>query len=90
MNTSYNIYKVISKKFIEFKNVKKYTSSYQTAFNKVASLFVKISLYIQSNIKSYFQIIILMNINSKYSILVLVIQKEWKSINIANLFKAIL
>lgn len=47
MSTFRLIYKAITKKLSDFKDVHKFTSSYQAAFDKVISLLTKTSLYTQ-------------------------------------------
>lgn len=46
MNTSCFIYKTTTKRLSDIKNVYKYTSHYQTFFNKVSSLLSNTSYYI--------------------------------------------
>lgn len=67
-----------------------YTSSYQAAFDKVASLLADSSPYTRSSIEAYFQATMLMNIGSDYSALVSSIQKEWKTGETTNLSETIL
>lgn len=76
MNTLKIIYKGTSQKLLKFKSVVDYTSSYQTVFDKVASLLADFSSYTQSSIEAYFQTTMLMNIRSKYLALVSLIQKK--------------
>lgn len=90
MSISPIIYEAILRKLSEFKNVEKYTSSYQATFDKVANLLVETSLYTRSSTESYFQVTILMNIGSEYFTLVSAIQKEWKDAATTNLTKTIL
>lgn len=90
MSTSRIISEAISKKLSEFKDVQKYTSSYQAAFDKVAGLLVETSPYTRSSTESYFQAIMLMNIGSEYSTLVSAIQKEWKDAETTNLSEIVL
>lgn len=52
MSTSRIISEAISKKLSEFKDVQKYTSSYQAAFDKVAGLLVETSPYTRSSTES--------------------------------------
>ena len=70
ISTSRIIYEATIKKLSDFKNVHKYTSHYQTAFDKVVSLLTETSSYTQQNIEMYFQATMLMNIGADYSALV--------------------
>lgn len=70
------IYKITTKKLANFKNVHEYTSSYQTAFDKVVSLLTNSSYYTCKSIEMYFQVTMLMNIGTKYSAFVSAIPKD--------------
>lgn len=76
MSTSSIIEETTSRKLTELKHVVEYTSSYQAAFDKVASLLADTSPYTRSSTGACFQATMLMNIGSEYSILVSTIQKE--------------
>lgn len=76
MSTSQIIYKTTTKKFFDFKNIYKYTSYYQAFFDKISSFLIEISFYMQQSTKMYFQAIMLMNIETNYLALVLVIEKD--------------
>ena len=76
MSISRIIYKATSQKLSEFKNVTKYTSNYQAAFDKVGSLLADSSPYTRNSTEVYVQATMLMNIGSEYSALVSLIQKE--------------
>lgn len=89
INTSCFIYKVTTKKLLDFKDVHKYTSSYQVVFDKVISLLTKKSYYIWNSIKTYFQITMLMNISPEYSALVSTIQINLKE-ETTNLVEVVL
>ncbi|MCJ1348960.1 hypothetical protein MMC31_007193, partial [Peltigera leucophlebia] len=67
-----------------------YTSSYQAAFDKVASLLADSSLYTRNSTEAYFQATMLMNIGSEYSALVSAILKGWKTAETTNLPETIL
>lgn len=54
INTSQIIYEATIKKLSDFKNVHKYTSHYQAAFDKIVSLLTKTSSYIQQSTEMYF------------------------------------
>lgn len=84
------MYEVTSRKLSEFKSVTEYTSSYQAAFDKVASLLADSSLYTRNSTEAYFQATMLMNIGSEYPALVSAIQKEWKTAETTNLLETIL
>lgn len=84
MSISYLIYNATTKKLSDFKDVYEYTSSYKAAFNKVVGLLIDTSHYTRQSIEMYFQATMLMNIGTKYSALVLAIQKNWKD-EITNL-----
>lgn len=64
MSTYCIIYKTKIKKLSNFKNLNKYTSHYQAAFNKVVGLLTEISSYIWQNMEIYFQATMLMNIKT--------------------------
>lgn len=70
ISTSRIIYEATTKKLSDFKNVHKYTSHYQAAFDKVVSFLIKTSSYTQQSTEIYFQAIMLMNIRVDYSALV--------------------
>lgn len=90
MSTSRIMYEATSRKLSEFKSVAEYTSSYQAAFDKVASLLADSSPYTRNSTEAYFQATMLMNIGSEYSALVSAIQKEWKTAETTNLSEPIL
>lgn len=71
MKISRLIYDTTTKKLADFKDVNEYISSYSAAFNKVVGLLTNSFHYTCKSIKMYFQIIILINIKTKYSALVL-------------------
>lgn len=73
MSTSSIIYEATSRKL---KDVEEYTSSYQAAFDKVASLLADTSPYTRSSTEAYFQATMVMNIGSEYFTLVSTIHKE--------------
>lgn len=76
MSTSRLIYEVPTKKPSDFKNVHKYTSYYQVSFDKVLNLLIDIFFFSQKSIKTYFQAIIFINIETNYLVLVSAFQKD--------------
>lgn len=72
------IHNATDKKLGDLKDMYKYTSSYQAAFNKVVGFMTKSSHYTRISTELYFQTTILLNIGTKYSALVSVILKDWK------------
>lgn len=78
MSMSRLIDNATTKKLVDFKDVNKYTGNYQAAFNKVIGLLTNNSYYICKSTKMYFQATMLMNIKTKYSVLISAIQKNWK------------
>lgn len=76
--TSRLIYDATSKKLSDFKDVREYISSYQSAFDKVVGPLSETSYYTRHSTEMYFQATMLMNIGSGYSALVSVIKKDWK------------
>ena len=89
MSTSRLIHKATTKKLLDFKDIHKFTNSYQTAFDKVANLLTETTYYTWQSIEIYFQATILINIGPEYSGLVSAIQKDWKD-ETTNLAEAIL
>lgn len=87
MSISRLIHKVITKKILEFKDIHKYTNSYQVAFDKVIGLFTKNSHYNWKSTKMYFQVIML--IGPKYLAFVSAIQKNQKD-DTTNLVEVVL
>lgn len=79
MRISRLIYKATTNKLLDFKDLHKYTSSYQVAFDKVVGLLIEKSYYTRKYTKIYFQAIMLINIGSKYLALISTIQKNWKN-----------
>lgn len=71
MSTSHLIYKATTKKLSDIKNIQKYTSHYQTSFDKVSSLLIKTSSYMRKSTKTYYLATMLMNIRTNYLALVL-------------------
>lgn len=69
INISKIIYKAILYKFLDFKNIIKYISSYKITFNKIRLLLVDVFLYIFTSIKVYLQGTISINIINKYFVL---------------------
>lgn len=78
MSISRIIYEATTKKLSDFKNVHKYTSHYQAAFDKVVGLLTDTSSYTRRSTEMYFQATMLINIGTDYSALVSAIQKDWK------------
>lgn len=76
INTFRLIYKAITKQLSDVKDIHEFTSNYQVAFNKVIDLLTATFHNSWKSTKMYFQAIILMNIEPKYSGLVSVIQKD--------------
>lgn len=69
MSISCLIYKATTKKLLDFKDVHKYTNSYQGTFDKVVDLLTEKFHYTWKNTKIYFQATMLINIGSKYLVL---------------------
>lgn len=65
-------------KLLDFKNIHKYISSYQAAFEKIVGFLTKKSHHIRKSTEMYFQAIILRNIGPKYLALVSAIEKDWE------------
>lgn len=76
MSTSYLICKANTKKLGDFKDIHKYTSSYQAIFDKVIGFLTDSFYYTHKSIEIYFQATILMNIRIKYLTLVSAILKD--------------
>ena len=70
MSTSRLIYEATTKRLSDFKNIHKYISHYQAAFDKVVSLLTEIFSYTRQIIEMYFQATMLMNIGIEYLALV--------------------
>ncbi len=62
MSTSHLIYDTTTKKLADFKDVHKYISSYQAAFDKVIGLLTDSSHYTRQSTEMYFQAMIPINI----------------------------
>ncbi len=77
-STSRIIYEATNKKLSNFKNVHKYTSHYQTAFDKVVGFLTDTSSYTRQSSEMYFPATILMNIGTGYSAPVSAIQNDWE------------
>lgn len=78
------IHNATTKKLVDLKDVHKYTSNYPAIFDKVVGFLIDSSHYTRKNIEMFFQATMFMNIETKYSALVLSIQKDWKD-KITNL-----
>lgn len=78
MSISCLIYKATTKKLLDFKDVHKYTNSYQGTFDKVVDLLTEKFHYTWKNTEIYFQATMLINIGSKYLVLMSAIQKDQK------------
>lgn len=78
MSTSHLMYNAITKKLADFKDVYKYTTGYQAAFDNVVGFLTDSSHYIHKSTKMHFQTTMLMNIGTKYLALRSAIQKNWK------------
>lgn len=90
MSTSKIIYETTTRKLSDFNNLTNYINSYQAAFDKITSLFADSLLYTWASTKTYLQVTMLMNIESKYFTLISSIQKEWKITETTNLAETIL
>ncbi len=77
------------RKLSELQDVIEFTSSYQAAFDTVASLISETSPYSRRSVEAYFQATMLMSSGSEYSNPVTIIQKDWKDNN-TNLPETIL
>lgn len=89
MSTLRFMHKAIIKKLSDFKDIYKYTSSYQAAFDQVVDVLTAVFYHTQMSIEMYFQAMMLINIGPKYFRLVSAILKNWKD-ETTNLVKAIL
>lgn len=65
MSTSRLIYDATTKKLADFKDIHKYTSGYQAAFDKLVGFLTDTSPYIRKSTEMYFQATMLMNIGTK-------------------------
>ncbi len=89
MSTSCLIYDAMTKKLADFKNIHKYTSSYQATFDKIIGLLTDSSHYTRQSTEMYFQATMLINIRTEYSALISAIQKNWKD-EMTNLTETVL
>lgn len=78
MSTSRLIHNIILKKLADFKDVFEYTSNYQAIFVKGSNLLTNSPYYTCKSRKIYFLITMLINIEIKYSALILAISKDQK------------
>lgn len=83
------MYNITFKTISNFKDVTKYTNSFQAGFDKVACFFSETLPYSWASIEIYFQATMLMNIGSDYLTLVLFKQKYRTDAKTKNLPKTI-
>lgn len=69
------------RKLSELQGVIEFTSSYQAAFDKVASLISETSPYSRRSVEAYFQATMLMSSENEYSNPVTIIHKDWQDDN---------
>lgn len=77
MDVSHILHTTSTKKMSDFKDVVKYTSSYQAAFDKITSLLKEDSNLTIKSAEMLLQGAMLMNIDEEYTSLISTIETRW-------------